>query len=109
MMFQSVDQAGRDLLHVSEEECAQMQDVLQRITGQRTVPNVYINKMHVGGCTDTQKALADGTLDDMVKGIYRKYDFDYVVIGGGSGGLASAKVNLHFYIPVSSFKTWFYF
>lgn len=86
-----------------------MQDVLQCMSGQRTVPNVYINKMHVGGCTDTQKALADGTLDDMVKGIYRKYDFDYVVIGGGSGGLASAKVKLHFYTPLSSFKTWFSF
>lgn len=75
------------------EKCAQMQDVLQKLSGQRTVPNVYIQEHHVGGCTDTQQALADGTLYDMLEGKFQNYDFDYIVIGGGSGGLASAKVS----------------
>lgn len=75
------------------EKCVQMQDVLQKMSNQRTVPNVFIRKHHVGGCTDTQQALADGTLYDMLEGKFKKYDFDYIVIGGGSGGLSSAKVS----------------
>ncbi|XP_054280356.1 thioredoxin reductase 1, cytoplasmic-like [Macrosteles quadrilineatus] len=73
------------------EKTSQMQDVLKDMTGQRTVPNVFINKQHVGGCTDTEQALADGTLFDRLEGTFNTYDYDYIVIGGGSGGLASAK------------------
>lgn len=74
------------------EKTSQMQDVLKDMTGQRTVPNVFINKQHVGGCTDTEQALSDGTLFDRLEGTFNTYDYDYIVIGGGSGGLASAKV-----------------
>jgi len=73
------------------EKMSQMQDVLKEMTGQRTVPNVFINRHHVGGCSDTEQALADGTIYDMLEGTYKTYDYDYIVIGGGSGGLASAK------------------
>ena len=31
-----------------------IQDTLQGISGQRTVPNIYINKQHVGGCSELQ-------------------------------------------------------
>ncbi|XP_046684101.1 thioredoxin reductase 3-like [Homalodisca vitripennis] len=75
----------------SDDKCAQMQDVLQKMSGQRTVPNVYVKKHHVGGYTDTKQALDDGTLFDMLEGDFKTYDYDYVVIGGGSGGLASSK------------------
>ena len=37
------------------ENTAQIQDVLQKMSGQRTVPNVYINKKHIGGHDDTVK------------------------------------------------------
>lgn len=69
-----------------------MQDVLKKMSGQRTVPNVYIQGQHVGGNSDTQQAYADGTLFDRIDCTYRTYEYDYVVIGGGSGGLASSKV-----------------
>uniref|UniRef100_A0A1B6M8U6 thioredoxin-disulfide reductase (NADPH) n=1 Tax=Graphocephala atropunctata TaxID=36148 RepID=A0A1B6M8U6_9HEMI len=74
-----------------DEKCAQMQDVLEEMSGQRTVPNVFVKQRHVGGYTETKQALDDGTLFDMIEGSFQDYDFDFIVIGGGSGGLASAK------------------
>ncbi|KAH7280855.1 hypothetical protein KP509_36G017100 [Ceratopteris richardii] len=35
------------------EDGQEVQDALQRITGQSTVPNVFIGGKHVGGCEDT--------------------------------------------------------
>lgn len=32
---------------------AQLHDALKKITGQNTVPNVFINGKHIGGCDDT--------------------------------------------------------
>ncbi|KAJ1647859.1 Glutaredoxin [Coemansia erecta] len=34
-----------------------IQDALQTITGQRTVPNIFANGYHIGGCDDTLAAL----------------------------------------------------
>lgn len=31
-----------------------MQDALQEITGQRTVPNIFIKQEHIGGNSDLQ-------------------------------------------------------
>ncbi|XP_057865098.2 monothiol glutaredoxin-S10 [Cryptomeria japonica] len=31
----------------------QIQSALQRLTGQSTVPNIFIGGKHIGGCTDT--------------------------------------------------------
>ncbi|KAI3983189.1 hypothetical protein MKX01_039680, partial [Papaver californicum] len=33
----------------------QLQKLLERLTGQHTVPNVFIGGKHIGGCTDTVK------------------------------------------------------
>uniref|UniRef100_A0A672KHW9 Glutaredoxin domain-containing protein n=1 Tax=Sinocyclocheilus grahami TaxID=75366 RepID=A0A672KHW9_SINGR len=33
------------------------QDLLHEMTGQKTVPNVFINKKHIGGCDNTMKIL----------------------------------------------------
>ncbi|KAM7265331.1 hypothetical protein ACFE04_003014 [Oxalis oulophora] len=44
----------------------QIQKVLQRITGQHTVPNVFIGGKHIGGCTDTLKLNRQGELDPML-------------------------------------------
>ncbi|CAN6485859.1 unnamed protein product [Victoria cruziana] len=40
----------------------QVQKVLERLTGQHTVPNVFIGGRHIGGCTDTVKLHRKGEL-----------------------------------------------
>jgi glutaredoxin 3 len=43
------------------DEGADIQAALLSLTGQRTVPNVFVNGKHVGGNDDTHAALHDGT------------------------------------------------
>jgi len=68
-----------------------VQAALAEKSGQRTVPNVYINGDHVGGCDDTLKLQSENKLLPMVNAGSHSYDYDIVVIGGGSGGLAASK------------------
>ncbi|KQJ94708.1 monothiol glutaredoxin-S10 [Brachypodium distachyon] len=44
----------------------QLQKVLERLTGQSTVPNVFIGGKHIGGCTDTVKLYRKGELATML-------------------------------------------
>ncbi|KAL6068150.1 Glutaredoxin domain-containing protein [Balamuthia mandrillaris] len=43
-------------------EGSKIQALLQEISGQRTVPNVYINGEHIGGCDDTMGLYKNGQL-----------------------------------------------
>jgi len=67
---------------------ANMQNALLELTGQKTVPNVFVNGKHIGGSDTTLKLLGEGTLFATNNS---EVDFDLVVIGGGSGGLSCAK------------------
>ncbi|GMI28450.1 hypothetical protein TrRE_jg10 [Triparma retinervis] len=43
-----------------------VQSELLKMTGQRTVPNVFVKGKHLGGNDDTQRAAADGTISQML-------------------------------------------
>lgn len=67
------------------------------MTGQKTVPNVFIHGKRIGGHDDTLKLHQEGKLVALINPSAEKYDYDLVVIGGGSGGLACSKVMLPVY------------
>ena len=41
-----------------------IQGALKEMSGQRTVPNVYINNVHLGGCDDVHAAASNGKLKE---------------------------------------------
>uniref|UniRef100_A0A8C9M7V9 thioredoxin-disulfide reductase (NADPH) n=1 Tax=Panthera tigris altaica TaxID=74533 RepID=A0A8C9M7V9_PANTA len=72
------------------DDGANVQEVLSEITNQRTVPNIFVNKVHMGGCDRTFQAHQSGLLQKLLQED-STYDYDLIVIGGGSGGLACAQ------------------
>ena len=48
---------------------ADVQEALLELSGQRTVPNIYIRGEHVGGNDDLQAAKKSGALQKMLKGL----------------------------------------
>lgn len=52
----------------TEPDGQEIQNYLFELTKQRTVPNVFVQGKHVGGCDDTMKAYGNGTLNSMLKG-----------------------------------------
>jgi glutaredoxin len=49
------------------KEGTQMQEYLKELSGQRTVPNIYVKGKHLGGSDDLAKAFERGTLMSMLK------------------------------------------
>ena len=43
-----------------------IQSTLKQMTGQRTVPNVFVKGKHLGGNDDTQAAFSSGKLQSML-------------------------------------------
>lgn len=75
-----------------------VQEALTTITKQGTVPNIFVWGEHIGGCDDLLRLYSNGALKDKLLQhsvpnfqSSEKFDFQLIVIGGGSGGLACAK------------------
>nr|VZI41485.1 unnamed protein product [Spirometra erinaceieuropaei] len=66
------------------------QSALKVITGVQTVPQIFFRGKFMGGCSDVEK-IPDDELVAMSQKM--EYDYDLLVIGGGSGGLALAKLS----------------
>ena len=49
------------------DDGADIQGAVLDISGQRTVPNVFIKGKHLGGNDDTQNAVRSGKLQEMLK------------------------------------------
>eukprot|EP00894_Picocystis_sp_ML_P002394 jgi/Pico_ML_1/52911/g3548.t1 len=45
----------------------EIMDALVELTGQSTVPNVFIGGQHVGGCDDAMQLHGEGKLEGMLK------------------------------------------
>ncbi|KAF8768077.1 Thioredoxin reductase 3 like protein [Argiope bruennichi] len=73
------------------ENGPELQKAMAAKVGRSTVPQVFIRGQHVGGCDDTFAAHCSGKLQEMLFREEEKYDYDLIVIGGGSGGLAASK------------------
>ncbi|KAG2203369.1 hypothetical protein INT47_010067 [Mucor saturninus] len=49
-----------------ENNGSAVQQYLAEKTGQRTVPNIFINQQHIGGCDDLLAAKANGSLKKLL-------------------------------------------
>lgn len=90
-MFQSINEPYQAYELDTEANGPEIQTVLLAKTGQKTVPNVFISGKHLGGSSDTEAALKDGRLQQLLSGDTTEYNYDVFVVGGGSGGLACSK------------------
>ncbi|KAH6953037.1 hypothetical protein HG530_000315 [Fusarium avenaceum] len=60
--------AEYELLELDEvSDGSALQDALEQISGQRTVPNVYIKQQHIGGNSDLQSLKSAKKLTALLK------------------------------------------
>lgn len=63
-----LDQKGVAYEEIDLTDEANMRELLEEITGgQRTVPQIFINAKHIGGCTDLEALNSSGKLDKMLQ------------------------------------------
>jgi glutaredoxin 3 len=54
------------------EDGGAIHQAVQKLVGRRTVPQVFINGIHVGGADDTIAAHQSGRLKKLLKGVQAK-------------------------------------
>ncbi|KAF6205646.1 hypothetical protein GE061_019819 [Apolygus lucorum] len=68
-----------------------LQAKLTEMTGGKSIPYVYVKRKYIGGYMQTAELISSGLLDAAAKGIdISQLEFDLVVIGGGTSGIAAA-------------------
>lgn len=70
---------------------ASVRAALAAKVSRTSVPQVFVRGKHIGGCDDTVAKHEKGVLMPLVRG--HDHQYDLIVIGGGSGGLPTAKVS----------------
>uniref|UniRef100_A0A2K6F185 Thioredoxin reductase 1, cytoplasmic n=1 Tax=Propithecus coquereli TaxID=379532 RepID=A0A2K6F185_PROCO len=73
-----------------------LEAALSELTPEADVPVVFVKQRKIGGHGSILKAYQEGRLQKLLKmndseDLPESYDYDLVIIGGGSGGLAAAK------------------
>ena len=68
------------LLVLSAGNGAEVQAALESRTGQSTVPNTFINGVHVGGASDTLEKHKQGALLPLLNVTKHDYEYDMVRI-----------------------------
>uniref|UniRef100_A0A8C8ZC11 Thioredoxin reductase 1, cytoplasmic n=1 Tax=Prolemur simus TaxID=1328070 RepID=A0A8C8ZC11_PROSS len=85
------------LLELDQTEDRQgLEAALSELTAETDVPIVFVKQRKIGGHGSILKAHQEGRLQKLLKmngseDLPESYDYDLVIIGGGSGGLAAAK------------------
>ena len=77
----------------TDSKGSELQDALAALTGQRSVPNVFVGGAHVGGCDDTLAAAAACRLPHMLAGSTAALAATVAAPGGmgvGAGAAAPA-------------------
>jgi thioredoxin reductase (NADPH) len=85
----NVPYGAYELDKIPEADCEMIQDHLKEVTGIRSVPNVWVNGNFAGDSSKMTELAEARTLFKMINN--HDFDYDVVVIGGGSGGLAASK------------------
>lgn len=63
---QLLERKGIEFQEISAEDEAVREAMIQKAGGQRTVPQIFINNHHVGGCDDLYALDKAGKLDPML-------------------------------------------
>ncbi|XP_070612376.1 thioredoxin reductase 1, cytoplasmic isoform X2 [Erythrolamprus reginae] len=97
----------------------QLRDALFRLTMEPALPAVFARRQYVGTYDRTVRAHREGAFLKLLEGNRQmkqaSYDYDLIVIGGGSGGLAASKeaallgknvLVLDFVVPTPIGTTW---
>ncbi|XP_075794834.1 thioredoxin reductase 1, cytoplasmic isoform X2 [Pelodiscus sinensis] len=78
------------------EDGQKLQDALYELTMETSVPIVFVQQKQIGDYDKTVKAHKEGKIKKLLETnqhdhVQDSYDYDLIVIGGGSGGLAASK------------------
>ncbi|XP_023584756.1 thioredoxin reductase 1, cytoplasmic isoform X2 [Trichechus manatus latirostris] len=84
------------LCFCATEDRQGLEGALSELTLETKVPVVFVKQRKIGGHDQTLKAYQEGRLQKLLKmndseDLPESYDYDLIIIGGGSGGLAAAK------------------